>query len=264
MYCLINDQFVKEDNATISITDRGLTLGDGIFDTMRLQDGDYLEFDKHMWRLESHAQILKLQINMKEIAQSCQAIIEKNKAFNGLFALRTTVTRGIGKRGIAYDDDAQSSVIMRLSPYSAPVDDIKLIIARSVRRNEGSPISRIKSLNYGDQIIAWNEARARNANDAVLLNNSGKVTCTTASNIFMLKGGELLTPPTADGVMDGIIRNRIIHKKQAIEATVTDTDLLHCDQIFISNSLTGLRAVKYIGDRELNTSIPERLLPFTY
>ena len=126
----------------------------------------------------------------------------------------------------------------------------------AIRRNEGSPLSRIKSLNYLDNVLAFQEAVAAGADEALLRNNAGQICGGSRTNLFVVRGGQLITPPIADGVLDGIKRQVILDRARAIGCPVqgqslSPMDLLMVDEAFLSNSLMGIMPLHRIDERVL-------------
>jgi branched-subunit amino acid aminotransferase/4-amino-4-deoxychorismate lyase len=119
-----------------------------------------------------------------------------------------------------------------------------LIIANDVRRNEGSPLSRIKSLNYADNVLAMREAMQHKADDAIMLNNKGMVCCAATANIFIVLDGQWMTPPLTDGVLDGIMRAEMIRERAAQEISISVDDLKRAEEIYLTSSLIGMRLGK--------------------
>ena len=141
---------------------------------------------------------------------------------------------------------------MRLSALpDTPAPEIHAIIANNVCRNEYSPLSKIKSLNYGENILALNEATAKGANEAIMINTQGRVTCATIGNIFILKEKMLYTPPLRDGAMNGIARAILLRDYPEIvkEQTLTQDDLLNAEALYISNSIKGLKQIKRLNEK---------------
>ncbi|MBU0859685.1 MAG: aminotransferase class IV [Alphaproteobacteria bacterium] len=246
-----NREFIEEAAAGIGITDRGLTLGDGVFDTLLALDGVPQEGAAHFARLQAHAQILGMAIDTAQFERTAQDLLARNQFTKGRHAVRTTATRGPGKRGLMVPADPAYTLLMRASPVPTAGGPVRLITATSVRRNEGSPLSRIKSLNYGDNILALMEARAHGADDALMLNNAGNAACASAANIYVQVGDDVLTPPLADGAMDGIVRARLIAQGFAREQTITAAMLAQCGGMMVSNSTMGVRPVVAFNGRDL-------------
>ena len=229
-----NDQWI-EDKAIFTFNDR-IRLGDGVFDTMLIIDGTPVHYDIHAKRLIHDAKTFGITVNS---LPDLNEIIKKNNAEKGRFALNTIITRGVGERGLMPPEIPHPTIVMRIAPVPDEFPPINAIISETVRRNEGSPLSRIKSFNYGDNILALIEAREKNANEAILLNNKGFVTCASAGNIFAVINGKLITPPLSDGCMDGVTRKIILEKMGGLEQSFTAEDLQNAQGLYITNSIRG-------------------------
>ncbi len=237
-----NGTFI-EDGPVFSANDR-VRLGDGVFDTMGAVDGVLQHVERHFERLHRHAAILKITIpysvsDLIDVAQKSLTQLEKK---TGHALIRTIVTRGPSFRGIAVPDAPEIQVVMCTSGLPAPenMPPPSLVIARSTQRNECSPLSQIKSLHYADNILAKMEAEERGANDAVMLSTAGALACTTTGNLFVLKGGKLLTPPLSDGVIDGVVRGLLLEGGHAQEQSLTEDDLRGAEGLYLSNSIRGV------------------------
>lgn len=238
-----NGSFVSADSACIQATDRGFLLGDGVFDTLLAIDGQPQSHQAHFDRLSRHAALMGLPVPGLDFADSVKDLLSRSGYTKGRHAVRTTLTRGSGPRGLAVPNEVSPLLMIGASPVPDFKPEIKVILSRSVRRNEGSPLSRIKSLNYGDSVLAMQEAQQANADDAVLLNNRGEVCCLTASNIFIREQGKYVTPALPCGVLDGIGRGAMIASGEAAEDVITQERLLLASEIYCLNSLTELRRV---------------------
>ena len=256
MIIYFNGSFIKETDAHIAPTDRGLTLGDGVFDTMLAIDGQPVDGPAHAQRLARHAAVLGIPCVCENLAQIVTELLDRNGFIGGRHAIRTTVTRGPGVRGLQPPAQPAVMMIVRAAPVPAPAHPPAIITARDVRRNEGSPLSRIKSLNYGDNIIALAEAKMAGADDAVMLNNAGHVACASASSVYVLCGGVWLTPRTEDGAMDGIGRAHLLAQGRVREGIVTGAMLAGCAALATGNSLMGLRAAVTLDGRALAACLP--------
>lgn len=237
--------FMAEDQAAIPVTDRGLTLGDGVFDTALAVDGAVMDCAAHFTRLRAHAAVMDIPLDTHDFAAAAHELLARNGFTAGRYAIRTTVTRGPGLRGLLPPAEPVPTVIMRASPVPAAADDIVKLAISPMRRNEGSPLSRIKSLNYGDNVMALLAARAAGADDAVMLNNRGEVACASASNIFVMVDNIWITPPLSAGAMDGIIRAQWLRDGRAREETIAPQQLRGAD-IILTNSVMGARRAALI------------------
>lgn len=246
-----NGAFKPEQDASIAVTDRGFTLGDGVFDTMLAVDGVAQDLEAHCERLRRHAAMIGITLPDYKGNAIITALLQKNNFTRGRYAIRTTITRGPGARGLALPDDPRITIVIRAAPVPAIAEKLSLIIAPDIRRNEGSILSRIKSLNYGDNILALRAAQKRGADDAALLNNVGYLACASASNIYVRVGETILTPPLEDGAMDGIIRAQLIAQKFAQIGRIDAAMMAESQEIYLSNSITGLRKVTNFEGRAL-------------
>lgn len=245
-----NGQWREEHEPIFSASDR-IRLGDGVFDTLLCVDGRSLHADRHYARLLAGADMLGIDFAMDfpKFAAAVEGIIAKNGAISGHHALNTVISRGQGARGLAIPHQTSPEIVQRLSALPEDFPPIKACIARSVRRNEGSPLSRIKSCNYGDNILAMREATMRGCNDAVMLNNAGHVACTTMGNIFIVKDDKIYTPPIEAGVLNGVARQILMQRYEVTEIMITEDDLLGADEIFLTNSIRGMQFFKTLEGR---------------
>ncbi len=242
----LNGELRDADTPGVMTTDRGLTLADGVFDTMLAIDGELCLPDLHFERLVRHAAVLKIGFDLNFTA-TAKMLLQHNRFTRGRYAIRTTVTRGPATRGLMIPAQARPTIIMRADPVAMAADPVVVVIAGTVRRNEHSPLSNIKSLNYGDQLLALLEARERNADDAVLLNTAGHACCATTSNLFIVEQQSYITPPLRDGVLDGIARRSFMEQHNVREESIEVERLLRADSVFLTNSIVGVRPVLKIA-----------------
>lgn len=241
-----NGAFIPENQAIYSAFDR-IRLGDGVFDTMLCKDGRALHIALHWERLRDNCNVLGIPFSMglEAFQKTVHSLLSANDALSGRYALNTVISRGEGQRGLLPPDPpASPSFLMRLSNLASPANKTSLHghIVTSVRRNEGSPLSRIKSLNYGDNILALREAQRHGANEAIMLNNAGYVTCASAGNIFAVSCGQIVTPPLSDGVLDGVARRIFMQRYVVVERRITPEELMGADHVFLTNSIRGAAA----------------------
>ncbi len=247
MIVWLNGELLPADAARIYPSDRGLMLGDGVFETIRIQGRQPMHLAQHLARLRAGAAVLGIPVNWSyaALAQAILAVTEAAGLANA--AARLTLTRGPASRGVLPAGEAHPTVLMTAGPLPAPASPGHAIIAASTRRNQASPLSRIKSLNYLDSIIARREAAGRAADDAILLDTRGHLAESTAANLFVVQGETILTPPLADGALPGITRARLLASGLAEERTLLPEGLSGASAAFLTNSL-GLRALTRIED----------------
>lgn len=250
----LNGETVAADEARISGRDRGFLLGDGVFDTLAAFDGRPFRLKDHLARLRRNAESLGIPLpyDDKTLEAAVNEVLGSQPAA-ALTAVRTTVTRGAGQRGLLppSSDECHPTVMISAAAAAVPAAPARVIVS-SVRRNEGSPASRIKSLSYLDNILARQEAAIMGADEAVMLNNRGVLACATAANIFILRGRSLFTPPVEDGVLAGVARAVVLEIAgglglSAHETSLAPEKLYEADDVFLTNSLIGVRCVSHIG-----------------
>lgn len=248
MHALLNRHVVAADGLSVPVTDRGFLLADGVFDTLHVDDGVALHAADHMRRLVRHAAAIALNCPapVADLLADIATLIAANDASSGQYALRTTLTRGSGPRGLRLPDPAAPTLLMTLAPYTPPNahGPFTVCIARTTRRNSHSPLSRIKALAYGDAILAMQEAVGKGCDDAILLNGEGAITCGTASTVLVeTPEGQLFTPKLDDGVLDGITRADLIATGRCVEKTLYEQDVMAASTVYLCNSLMGMRKV---------------------
>lgn len=250
MIIYANGKYTSQKKLTFDISDRGLLLGDGVFDTMLYQNNELTYYNDHYKRLKTAAKLLSFNFNLtnEQLKNIITNLIKKNNFQNKQIAIRTNITRGVSKRGLDFDKSHKVGIYIKLNliPKSLFMKSIKLGIA-NIRRNSTSPISQNKTLNYLDNVIEKNRAAKNGYEDAIFLNINEKVSCTTTSNIFYVQKNKIYTPPLKDGVLNGVMREQFIKKKIATTQTTSLNNLLKSDYIFLTNSVFVIRPVKTIS-----------------
>lgn len=248
----LNGVIVSANAARIDPTDRGFTLGDGVFETIRVAAGRPTHLHRHLRRLRAGLSVLKLPLTLTD-ADLTDAI-DRTLLGSGLrsAALRLTVSRGPAPRGVLPATDNDPTVLVAAGPLANTMTPARAIICTVTRRNEMSPLSRIKSLNYLDNILARQEAAVRNADEALLLNTRSHLAEATTANVIVLRDNVLLTPSITDGALPGIMREILIERCGVTEAPLRCPDLLAADAVFLCNSL-GLRSLISLDDQPLRT-----------
>lgn len=226
--------------ARIDPADRGVTLGDGLFETIAVRGGCIQRLDSHLDRARAGAAIIGLVL--PDVAYP--AIFAATLGANGLTdgVLRLTITRGIAGRGLLPPDIVRPTIMVTASPASPAPGPARCIVAARTRRNEHSPLCRVKSLNYLDNVLARMEAQERGADDAILLNTAGRVAESSAANLFIVRNGALHTPPLAEGALPGTMRAEVLRLTGGVETPLSTDDVMEADEAFLTNSL-GIRPI---------------------
>lgn len=241
----INGVLTEPAAARIDPTDRGFTLGDGVFETIAVRRNAVRHLSAHLARFRTGAELLGIPLpgDDQHIADMISEVITANALTECV--VRMMLTRGPGVRGLVTPPNPTPTLVIGVAPLPPPAEPAKVVIARTTRRNEHSPLSRIKHTNYLDNILARREAEAVGADDALLLNTAGNVAESSVANIFVLVDGFMLTPPVDDGALPGIMRGEAIKLTKAEERTVTVEMLMRSSEVFLTNAL-GVRPITHI------------------
>lgn len=232
----------------MSVFDHGLLYGDGVFEGIRVYDAVIFRFKEHLDRLYSSAKSIKLPILLTP-EEMTQAVVETLKK-NGLKEayIRLVVTRGVGDLGVDPRKCKKSSVII-ITEYVNPTNGalakekgISVIISSVRRDTVDATTHEIKSLNYLNSVLAKIEATESGADDALMLDRNGFVSEATTTNVFIVKDGEISTPPSSAGILLGVTRKRIMKLARELGYSVTEReltpyDVTNADEAFLTGTL---------------------------
>ena len=243
----------------VPLDDRGLTLGDGLFETLLARDGNLVAFEAHLRRMSQGCAVLGLPPPDAALARRlCGEALNQADLRTGRAAVRLTLTAGSGGRGLDRPGVPAPRLLATAAPAPPPAGPARVMIAK-VRRNDGSPASRLKTLSYLDNVLARREAAAAGADEAVMLNSRGQVACAAVANLFWLSEGRLFTPALDCGVLDGIVRRELVVRAHAeglpVEQAACGLDaLMSAQAAVLTNSLIGVRAVSWLDGRALESA----------
>lgn len=244
IYC--NGQYVSKDEAKVSIFDHGFLYGDGVFEGIRSYNKRVFRLKEHIDRLYESANtiMLNIGISQQEMTEIVLETLRRNR-LNDAY-IRLVVSRGIGDLGL---DPLKSPVpaifciagSIVLYPEETYTQGLKVQTA-STRRNLPAALNaRVKSLNYLNNIMAKIEANRAGVMEAIMLTQEGYVCECTGDNIFLVKKGILLTPPSAVGILQGVTRDAVIELAQeegmeVREPLLTLHDVYSADECFLTGT----------------------------
>jgi branched-chain amino acid aminotransferase len=258
----INGERQQSGGVHVSAGDRGLTLADGVFETMRVKGGTVFRLRRHLARLEHGLAVLEIPPPPELDDWVLGAI---RTALGRDASIRLTVTRGVGPAGVGPPDGAQPTVIITVSPipsFPASIYDVGLTAhVASGRRNERAMTAGLKTLAYTDAIAGLLEARRADADEALFLDTEGHCSEATASNLFAWTGRVLVTPPLSCGVLPGITRETVLELAQAqglpaLERAFGLEELLAAEEAFLTSSLRGLAPLVRVGPQAIGRGTP--------
>lgn len=238
--------------------DRGLLLGDGLYETLLAEDGALRHFELHLQRLTRGCGVLGLAPPTAEAARAAAgAALGRAGLSAGRAAVRLTLTAGSG-RGLDRPFPATGRLLAMAAAAPAPQGPASLATV-AIRRNETSPLARLKTLSYLDNVLARRLARAAGAEEALMLNGKGEIACAAAANLFWIEAGRLFTPALECGVLDGILRGRAIAAARSLGVEVVQAaeglaTLGRAEGMFLTSSLIGVRPVQALDGRPVPSS----------
>jgi branched-chain amino acid aminotransferase len=262
----ISGKYYSKEDAKISVYDHGLLYGDGVFEGLRSYGGKVFRMEEHLRRLWDSAKAIWLEIPMTlpAMAAAVNETLKLNNISDGY--IRLIVTRGAGSLGLDPNKTSDPQVIIiadAISLYPAEMYEQGLsIISASTIRNHSAALSpRIKSLNYLNNILAKIEGLRAGCVEALMLNPKGEIAECTGDNIFLVRDGELLTPPIDAGILEGITRDAVIElaQKEGItvrEIPLTRHDVYIADECFLTGTAAEVIPVVNVDSRSIGNGKP--------
>lgn len=255
----LDGQFVTKENAKVSVFDHGFLYGDGIFEGIRIYNGNIFKCKEHLDRLYDSAKSIMLNIPLtyEEMQDALVETLRKNELRDGY--IRLIVSRGAGNLGLDPNRCPKASVIIiveQLAIYSEEAYRTGLkTVSVSTRRNIPDALNpKIKSLNYLNNILVKIQSNLAGAGEAIMMNAQGYVTEGSGDNIFIIKNGVITTPPCYLGALDGITRQAIIEicRKEGYplkEEPFTMHDVYVADEVFLTGTAAEVIAVREVDGR---------------
>jgi branched-chain amino acid aminotransferase len=240
----LNGELLEEEQACISPSDRGLLLGDGVFETLRSYGGRVPTLREHLERLRSGARLLG-------IAVPADAELEKGTAqllqANGIAEarIRITVTSGSGPPGLAAGDAGPPTALITASPLQRWPDEASAVVC-PWSHNEHSPLAGVKTTSRADTVLGMTYAREHDADEAIFLNTAGHLCEATTANVFVVLDGAVHTPPLSAGCLAGITRELVLRLCRHLDLECAETDLpldrlQQAREMFLTSSTRGIQ-----------------------
>jgi branched-chain amino acid aminotransferase len=216
----VDGELTPRERATVSVFDHGFLYGDGVFEGIRAYAGNVFRLRQHLERLyrSARAILLDIPLTTEEMSQAIVKTLRANRLSDSY--IRVIVSRGVGDLGLDPRKCAKPSVIVIAEPIAIYPPEMYAngleLITLSTRRNSPQSLDpNIKSLNYLNNILGKIECIRANVHEGLMLNMEGHVAEATADNIFIVRRGELVTPPISAGILDGITRTAVIELAEA-------------------------------------------------
>ncbi|AKF94955.1 branched-chain-amino-acid transaminase [Brevibacillus laterosporus] len=262
----LNGEFVEKENAKISVYDHGFLYGDGIFEGIRVYNGNIFRLQEHIERLYESALSIMLVIPMK-IEEMMDAVVEtvrKNELRDAY--IRLVISRGDGDLGLDPRSCKRANIViiveqLRLFPQELYKTGLKIVTVPTRRNKPDALNPKIKSLNYLNNVMVRMEASMAGVSEALMLNSEGYVTEGSGDNIFLVKKGVIYTPPTYLGALDGITRQAIMDIARELgyvvkEEPFTRHDVYIADEVFLTGTAAEVISVSEVDARVIRDGKP--------
>lgn len=261
----LDGEFVPENEARISIFDHGFLYGDGVFEGIRAYNGRVFRLREHIDRLYDSAKAIDLEIpiSKNEFMEIILETLRKNNLRDAY--IRPIVTRGVGDLGLDPRKCSKPSIIVITKPWGKLYGDLYerglKAVTVGVRRNAFDTLPpNIKSLNYLNNILAKIEANAKGGDEAIFLDRNGYVSEGSGDNIFIVKNGKILTPPTINN-LKGITRDAVIELIEKLKIPFRETnlglyDLYTADEVFVTGTAAEIAPIVVIDGRKIGDGKP--------
>ncbi len=259
----LDGRLVAIADAHLSPLDHGLTVGDGVFETLKVLRGEPFALTRHLRRLRRSAAGLGLEVPRTDA--ELRAAVAELLAANGLAPtspaddappplgrLRITVTGGIGPPG-SDRGDAPPTVLITAGPAAGPPPTVDVVTV-PWRRNEHSAVAGLKTTSYAENVVALARAHDQGADEAIFANTAGELCEGTGSNVFVVHDGRILTPPLSSGCLAGITRELLIEAADVEERPLPLDALARADEAFLTSSTRDVVAIARVDGAPLPTA----------
>ncbi len=243
-------RLVSAETASVSVFDHGITVGDGVFETLKIVDGEPFALSRHLQRLRQSAQILKLTVpDENDLREAVAAVLNAHGEHRSRGRLRITVTAGEGPLGSDRSSRLPTWIIATSALPTWPSSSS--IVTIDGLRNPRSLIAGAKTTSYAENVVALELAHNQGASEAIVGTVDGLVCEGTGSNVFAVIDQQVCTPTLSTGCLDGITRQLVLQWSQAIERDFTMEQLRDAREVFITSSTRDVHPVTAIDGRIL-------------
>ncbi len=263
-FAYVRGEFVEEHAARLSLSERAFRYGDGLFETVLVIGGVAIQIEDHIRRLHDSGIDLGMLIEKyrEEFVLHTSKVVAELIRQSGYAdaKLQVILSRGEGGAGPRPPDVGGASIYAVIRPYDdaskARVGSNVCAVIASFSRNQHSPLVLHKTLNYLENVLALREASEAAVDEALFRNTVGRLCEGSTTNLFLVRGGEVITPPVDEGLLPGITRAKVLDLASALgisscERSIMPDDLWSCDESFLTNSMVGVTALLEVDNRPI-------------
>ncbi|MDH2427284.1 aminotransferase class IV [Sphaerisporangium sp. TRM90804] len=245
----VNGELLDPAEASVSVFDHGLMVGDGVFETIKCVDGGSFALTRHMDRLALSAERLGLPApDLGAIAEGVRACLAAAPPWP-LGRIRVTYTSGNGPLGSDRGNQGTTAVV--IVGAQAPFPETASVTVVPWPRNERGALAGVKSTSYGDNAKALAYAKERGGQEAIFENLAGNLCEGTGSNIFIVKDGHLITPTIASGCLAGVTRALVLEWHGGEETDVPISALYEAEEAFLTSTTRDIQPIRLVDDTVL-------------
>jgi branched-chain amino acid aminotransferase len=245
----INGELLADNEAKISVFDHGLVVGDGVFETIKVADGTPFALSRHLARLATSASGLGLpEPDLDQVRSGVAAVIDASPKMP-LARMRVTVTAGVGPLG-SERGDSPVTAIVALAEQRAPADFVDVVVV-PWRRNELGALAGLKTTSYAENALALSYAHEQGGSEAIFANTAGRLCEGTGTNVFVVAGGRLITPPLASGCLAGVTRALVLEWVGGVEEDLPVSNLADVDEAFLTGTTRDVQPIRKVNGSKL-------------
>lgn len=262
----IDGKYYPKSKAKVSVYDHGLLYGDGVFEGIRAYNGIVFKLKEHVDRLYDSARVIMLDIPLtkEDMIEAVLETLRKNELRDAY--IRLVVTRGVGDLGLDPRKCPRPTIIiitdtLKLHSGESKERGVNALIVWVKRDPVDATSHEVKTLNYMNSILGKIEANIANFDEAICLDKGGCISEGVAENLFLVRDGEIITPPTSTGALAGITRNTVINLAEklnygVVEIRVTPTDLFTADEAFFTGTAVEVVPLIEVNKRKIGDGTP--------
>ncbi|HSW35334.1 MAG TPA: aminotransferase class IV [Candidatus Limnocylindrales bacterium] len=266
LVCSLNGVLLPFSEAALSVDDGGLLYGDGLFETLRIYGNRPFSLAQHLQRLETGAAFLEIPLpDRRELISAVEQVIRANNVQEG--SMRITLTGGRGRNLLWPRLSEQGGTILITIRHSVPYPDHlysrgSRAVLVSFPRNEASPLTKIKSLNFLENILGKREAVQQGVDEGIFINTKGELCEGTTSNIFLYDGKTLMTPLISCGILPGITRSAVLQLTRETtgipveERVLYPEDLEKAEEVFLTASIMEIMPLVEVEGKKISNGVP--------
>lgn len=248
MWAWVNGALTPLEQGVIAVVDHGFTVGDGVFETLKVEQGTPYALTRHLRRLARSAAGLDLPTPDESLVRDAVAQVCQRQPYE-LGVLRITYTSGPGPLGSQRGDHGCTLTVVSMPGRPWPAST--KVHRSQWPRNDRSPLAGLKTTSYAENAVALAAAKRIGASEAIMANLDGQLCEGTGSNVFIVHDGQVYTPPLASGCLAGVTRGLVLDWFEVTEAALPFEALLTADEVFLTSCTRDIHPVHAVDERSI-------------